>query len=73
MWIISLLLRPCFRDIPSFPGVADTGINTYIQEFMSETNWMTWLGVVASSLLFMCTPLFTVGRPVPACFLSQRT
>lgn len=73
IWIISFAAAAMFPRHSELPGVADTGINTYIQEFMSETNWMTWLGVVASSLLFMCTPLFTVGRPVPAWFLSQRT
>lgn len=72
MWIISFAASAMFPRHSELPGVADTGLSTYVQAFMAETNWMTWLGVMASSVLFMLTPLITIGLPVPACFLTPK-
>ena len=58
---------------PHLVGAAETGLEDYIREFMAETNWMTWIGVVASSIVFMLTPVLTIGYPVPAILLSAKS
>ena len=61
-----------FPKHESLPGVTETGIDDYLRQFMGETNWMTWIGVWASSIVFMLTPILTMGLPVPAFMLTQR-
>lgn len=61
-----------FPAYSNVPGVAETGIDSYLRQFMAETNWATWIGVVASSAVFMLAPLLTLGLPVPACLLTSR-
>lgn len=54
------------------PGVADTGVDAFLERFSAEAPAIVWIGVVGSALLFHLTPLFTVFVPLPAFLLPER-
>jgi hypothetical protein len=54
------------------PGVEDCDLDAFLLRFQREAKPLIWLGVVAGSLLFHVTPLFTVHVPLPAGLLSPR-
>lgn len=71
-WLIKFAASAMLPTHPSLIGVEETDLDSYVRQFMSETNWITWIGVVASSVVFMLTPLLTLGLPVPAFLLTRR-
>ena len=71
-WLIKFAASAMMPRHESLPGVAETGLDPYVRQFMSETNWLTWIGVFASSVLFMLSPILTLGLPVPALLLTRR-
>ena len=71
-WLIKFAVAAMMPRHENLLGVRDTGLDGYVRQFMSETNAITRLGVWASSIVFMLTPLITVGLPVPALFLTRK-
>ena len=67
-WLIKFAAAAMMPRHENLLGVRDTGLDGYVRQFMSETNAITRLGVWASSIVFMLTPLITVGLPVPPYF-----
>lgn len=59
--------------IPSggaLPGVAECGVDAWIVRFRAETSLMMWIGVVLGSVVFVLTPVWTLGLPVPSVWLG---
>lgn len=54
----------------SLPGAEDCDLDGFLAQYRRETTWLIWTGVVVGALVFQLAPLFTVGRPVPAAWLS---
>lgn len=54
------------------PGVADTGVDAFLDRFQRETNKTMWLGLVAGAVLFTIFPLFTIGVPLPSFLLGPK-
>lgn len=70
MWLIRSAMCALMPPIDGLPGVGETGIDLFLARYLSETNWLTWLGVVGGTLIFTLTPLFTVGVPLPSFLLD---
>lgn len=56
----------------TMPGMRDADVDAFLVRFRKESAPLLWTGVVAGSVLFVLTPLLTVGLPVPSFFLSAR-
>lgn len=54
----------------SLPGAEDCDLDAFLEQYQRETTLLIWSGVVLGALVFQLAPLFTVGRPVPAAWLS---
>jgi hypothetical protein len=68
-WGVKFAVRAMMPRYGATPGVAELGLSSYLREFLSETTWLTWFGLMLASFVFMISPLITVGWPVPAAFL----
>jgi len=55
----------------ALPGAEDCDLDAFLDRFRRETTPLMWIGVVAGSLLFQLSPLFTVFVPLPAFLLSR--
>jgi hypothetical protein len=62
-----VILYPRTDDLP---GVEDCDIDAFLERFRRETSPLIWIGIVAGSLLFHVTPIFTVHIPLPAFLLT---
>lgn len=71
-WFVLFAAKAMMPTSETLPGVSEMGIRTFVKTFLSETNWLTWLGVMGASILFMISPLITIGLPLPACLLTQK-
>lgn len=56
----------------TMPGIKDADVDAFLVRFRKESAPLLWIGVVAGSVLFVLTPLITVGLPVPSFLLSAR-
>jgi len=56
----------------TMPGIVDADVDAFIVRFRKESAPLLWTGVVVGSVLFLLTPIITVGLPVPSIFLSAR-
>ena len=54
----------------ALPGAEDCDLDGFLAQYRRETTWLIWTGVVVGALVFQISPVFTVGRPVPAAWLS---
>jgi hypothetical protein len=54
----------------SLPGAEDCDLDPFLERFRRESPPLLWLGIVLGSIVFHLTPVFTVGVPLPAPFLS---
>jgi hypothetical protein len=55
-----------------FPGVADTGLDEFLDRFRRESSRMLWIGVVAGAVVFTLLPPFTIGVPLPSFLLGAK-
>ncbi len=56
----------------TMPGMRDADVDAFLVRFRKEAAPLLWIGVVAGSVLFVLTPLLTVGLAVPSFALSAR-
>jgi hypothetical protein len=54
------------------PGLEDTGIDEFLRTMRRETTFLMWLGVLAGTFVYYCSPIITIYVPLPAFFLSRR-
>ena len=51
------------------PGAAELDLDAFVVRFRRDTSATMWLGTVASAIVFVCLPVFTIGVPLPAFLL----
>lgn len=56
----------------TMPGMKDADVDAFLVRFRKESAPLLWTGVIAGSVLFVLTPILTVGLPLPSFFLSAR-
>jgi hypothetical protein len=55
----------------TMPGMEDADVDAFIVRFRKDSAPLLWTGVIAGSVLFMLTPILTVGLPVPSFMLTK--
>lgn len=66
LFFVRSALVALYPRTAELPGIADTDIEAFLRKFRREAAPLVWIGVLASTLLFHLTPLFTVFVPLPA-------
>src|SRR5262249_550140 len=54
------------------PGVEDTGIAAFLEQYRKESTALLWAGLVLGALVFTLTPLMTVWIPLPSFLLPRK-
>lgn len=69
-WIIFSLIAsvPRYQDLP---GIADTKVEAFLEKLQAEAPGTFYLGLRVASIIFVLSPLLTVGIPLPAQWLSK--
>lgn len=52
------------------PGLDPVQLDAYLRRFRRETNAATQLGVILAAAVFVVSPAFTIGVPLPSFWLS---
>lgn len=66
LFLVRSALVALYPRTEELPGIADTDLDAFLPRFRRESPWLMWIGIVAATLLFHLTPLFTVLVPLPA-------
>jgi hypothetical protein len=53
------------------PGIADTDLDAFLRRMRQESQPLYWVGLVLGAIVFVLTPLITVGVPLPAFLLPK--
>lgn len=72
IWLIRSAMCAFFPRAEGLPGVADVGIDAFLERFREETSRLMWVGLVLGAVVFAITPLFTIGVPLPSFLLPKR-
>jgi hypothetical protein len=54
----------------ALPGVGDCDIDAFLTKLRAETTALTWIGLCLGALLWLLTPVVTLGVPLPALLLG---
>jgi hypothetical protein len=68
--LVRFALCAFFPRVDDLPGLLDLDVDRQIEALRRESTWLFWLGVVAASVVFQVTPIFTVQRPLLAVWLT---
>lgn len=71
LFFVRSALVALYPRTADLPGIADTDVDGFLRRFRAEATPLVWIGVLASTLLFHLTPLFTVFLPLPAFLLPE--
>jgi hypothetical protein len=71
LWFIRFTMCSLYPRTARLPGVGDTGVDQFLARFRRETTLAMWLGICLGALLFVLSPIGTVGWPVPAFWLPR--
>ena len=70
------LIRMAMADLmprtEALPGIADTDVSAFLRTLRREANPAYWLGLLAGAWVYTCSPLLTVGVPLPSFLLPAR-
>jgi len=69
--LVRFALTAYFPPVDDLPGLADLGVDAKIDALRRESTLLFWTGIVAASVFFQLSPLFTVHKPLPAAWLSE--
>lgn len=58
--------------VAGWPGVADTGVDTFLAQVRAETTAMIWWTLVGGALIYTLCPVLTVYVPLPTFLLPAR-
>jgi hypothetical protein len=72
LWCIRSALSDLMPGETALPGIVDAGWDTFVVRYRREANWPMWFGLVAGSLVFILTPITTVGWPLPSFWLPRK-
>lgn len=71
LWCIRSAVSDVMPGDAGLPGVVDAGWDTFIARFRREANGPMWLGLVVGTVVYVSTPLITVGWPLPSFWLPR--
>ena len=76
---MSLLIRLAMSDLmprgegeDGLPGIADTGVSEFLVQLRRESDRSYWLGLVLGALVYIGSPVLTLGIPLPSFALTPR-
>jgi hypothetical protein len=72
IWLIKFAMLTMMPRTDSLPGIADTDLDGFLRRMRLEAEPVYWLGLVVGAIVFVLTPLVTVGVPLPAFFLPRK-
>ena len=71
--IVKALIRSTLRDLyppsPDLPGIDDTGVDAYLDQFRAEAPTTMYAGLLAGTALYQLSPIATIKKPLPAALL----
>jgi len=70
-WLIKFAMCTMMPRTDALPGIADTDLDGFLRKMKSESEPLYWTGLVLGALVFVITPLITIGVPLPAFFLPK--
>ena len=65
-------MYPLLPRSSRLPGLADTDLDAFLRRLRREADFVLWSGLLLGALVFACTPLITLGVPLPAFMLPRR-
>src|SRR3954453_812767 len=71
LWLIRFTMCALYPRTRGLPGVGDTNVDEFLARFRRESTLAIWAGICLGTLLFVASPLFTVGTPLPAFLLPK--
>jgi hypothetical protein len=71
LWLMRFTMCSLFPRTQGLPGMSDTNVDEFLARFRKESTLVIWAGICAGTLLFIFSPLFTVGIPLPAFLLPK--
>jgi hypothetical protein len=72
IWLIKFAMLTMMPRTDSLPGIADTDVDGFLRRMRLDAEPVYWLGLVVGAIVFVLTPLVTVGVPLPAFFLPRK-
>lgn len=54
------------------PGITDTSVHDFLKEFKAHAHFIMRLGLLAAVWVYVLSPVFTLGIPLPAFWLSEK-
>lgn len=72
IWLIKFAMLTMMPRTDSLPGIADTDVDGFLRRMRLDAEPVYWLGLVVGAIVFVLTPLLTVGVPLPAFFLPRK-
>ena len=64
-------MRILYPSGGKLPGIEETGLDGFLRQYNREAPLLMRVGLTLSSIVFILSPLLTVGIPLPVVFLSQ--
>jgi hypothetical protein len=71
LWLMRFTMCSLFPRAKGLPGMSDTNVDEFLARFRKESTLAIWAGICLGTLLFIFSPLFTVGIPLPAFLLPK--
>jgi hypothetical protein len=72
LWLIKFSMMAMMPRTAALPGIVDTDVDGFLRRMRGDAEPLFWLGLVLGALVFVLTPLITVGLPLPAFLLPER-
>jgi hypothetical protein len=71
LWLIKFSMAAMMPRTAALPGIADTDVDGFLRRMRADAEPLFWLGLVLGAVVFVLTPLITVGLPLPAFLLPE--
>ena len=71
IWLIKFAMRTLMPRTEALPGIADTDVDGFLRRMHADADSLYWTGLVFGALVFVLTPLLTIGVPLPAFWLPR--
>jgi hypothetical protein len=71
LWLIKFSMAAMMPRSAALPGIADTDIDGFLRRLRADAEPLYWLGLVLGAVVFVLTPVLTVGLPLPAFWLPK--
>lgn len=68
-WMLCFAISALLPGGGGLPGIAELDLAPFVTRFLRETSWMMWFGALGAALLFVVSPVITIGWPLPAFLL----